>query len=571
MGPVKLSARLERLTVGARLGLGFGVLLGSLVCLGVFFALQARFINSSVEGLVLLQEPQADAADEMKIDLIGVRSAVLSYLESEKDSALERLAQRRADFDAAFREYLGVAPSREARALAKALNGTYEAWLQEAETMIYLKDSERREAKAYGEAMAALDRQVAEQVRGKAMQRHWSPSLTLQEAAALELAAKDVRKWLNAYRASLSSASADRARAALRDFGKHLAAYEALPLADGERRWARGLRRSFSSADDRARRLIAVIQGQVRHREAFESRWREADQIMDGGIRLPLERSRALARERIRRTLSRADALVFAFVLLVVLLGVAAAAATAKSILVPVSRLIAVTESAARGDLSGRVDIASSDELGTLGRSFNRMLEDLQHSRDELLREIEERKQAEEALRASNRELERFAYVSSHDLQEPLRKIANFTQLLERRYKGKLGGEGERILDVIVRSSLHIRSLIRDFQVYVQVGRQEARRARTDMAAALGRALASAEAGAAVESGPLPTVLADPAQMEELLRHLLSNALKFRGPAPPRVRVAAERDGDGWRFLVSDNGIGIEPRYSERIYAIFQR
>jgi light-regulated signal transduction histidine kinase (bacteriophytochrome) len=191
--------------------------------------------------------------------------------------------------------------------------------------------------------------------------------------------------------------------------------------------------------------------------------------------------------------------------------------------------------------------------------------------------DITVRKRAEEELRRSNEELERFAYVASHDLQEPLRMVASFVQLLGQRYKGKLDADADEFIGYAVDGAHRMQQLIQDLLTYSRVGTRGAALVPTDTGAALERALANLklaldESGAVVSHDPLPTVRGDAGQLEHLFLNLVGNAIKFRGSEPSRIHVSAADAGpDGWRISVRDNGIGIEADYFERIFVIFQR
>jgi PAS domain S-box-containing protein len=198
-------------------------------------------------------------------------------------------------------------------------------------------------------------------------------------------------------------------------------------------------------------------------------------------------------------------------------------------------------------------------------------------------RDVTDRKRAEEALREkteelarSNRDLEQFAYVASHDLREPLRMVTSYVQLLARRYKGKLDSNADEFIGFAQDGATRMWNLINDLLTYSRVGMRGNQLEPTDCEKVLSLSLnnlevAVEENGALVTHDALPTVMADNSQLVQLFQNLIENAIKFRGKEPPRVHVSASRNGNGWIFSVRDNGIGIAPEYAERIFIIFQR
>jgi PAS domain S-box-containing protein len=190
--------------------------------------------------------------------------------------------------------------------------------------------------------------------------------------------------------------------------------------------------------------------------------------------------------------------------------------------------------------------------------------------------DITERKRAEAELKRSNEELERFAYVASHDLQEPLRMVGSYVQLLAKRYKGKLDADADEFIGFALDGALRMQRLIEDLLAFSRVGTRGGAFEPTDAETVLTEALAGLklaieESRATVTHDSLPRVRADAVQLEHLLLNLVSNALKFRGTEPPRVHISVAPNGTHWEFRVRDNGIGIDPEYFERIFVIFQR
>jgi PAS domain S-box-containing protein len=200
-----------------------------------------------------------------------------------------------------------------------------------------------------------------------------------------------------------------------------------------------------------------------------------------------------------------------------------------------------------------------------------------------VIQDISERRLAEQTLKKhaeelerSNAELERFAYVASHDLQEPLRMVASYVQLLQRRYQGKLDKDADEFIAFAVDGASQMKLLINDLLAYSRVGSSSKSFETVNTETTLEKALANLnaainESDAEITHGLLPTVFADDSQLTLLFQNLISNAIKFHSNTPPRIQVAAEQDSRGWVFSIQDNGIGIDPEYAERIFVIFQR
>ncbi|MGB9006431.1 MAG: ATP-binding protein, partial [Candidatus Aminicenantales bacterium] len=198
-------------------------------------------------------------------------------------------------------------------------------------------------------------------------------------------------------------------------------------------------------------------------------------------------------------------------------------------------------------------------------------------------RDITERQLAEEDLKRaladlerSNKELEQFASVASHDLQEPLRMVASYTQLLAQRYENRLDDKAKKYIDYAVDGAVRMQRLINDLLTYSRIGTRGNPLEPTDAHSALGEAIKNLAATieenrAIITNDELPTVRADASQLVQVFQNLIANAIKFRGKDIPRVHVSAQDHGREWVFSVRDNGIGIDPQYADRIFQIFQR
>jgi signal transduction histidine kinase len=223
----------------------------------------------------------------------------------------------------------------------------------------------------------------------------------------------------------------------------------------------------------------------------------------------------------------------------------------------------------------GATDYVLKDGLARLPEAVRRALQEKlelrlrRQTEEDLARKVEE-------LARSNAELEQFAYIASHDLQEPLRMVAAYTQLLAERYRGRLDENADKFIGYACEGALRMQALVQDLLAFSRVGKDCAACRPVDCDAAMKEVLlhlgpAMQESGAVVTHSTLPTVWANRSQLAQVFQNLIGNAIKFRGKEPPVISVQAEKAGPQWLFSVSDNGIGIAPEHTENVFVVFQR
>ncbi len=266
-----------------------------------------------------------------------------------------------------------------------------------------------------------------------------------------------------------------------------------------------------------------------------------------------------------------------------VLIGTMFAIMLGNTITRPLRSLLMGAKRLSHDRLDVPVPVTTKNEVGLVARAFNVAMERLARQRKALETEIAERKRAEEALQQaneslgrSNQDLEQFAYAASHDLQEPLRTIKNFTSLLNRRYKGKLGEDADEFIGYIIDGADRMETLIKDLLAYSRACRSNKAPAPVDCARAFRTALSNLHgaiqsSGAKVEGSELPQVLANDVEMVQLFQNLISNAIKYRSDRAPEIHVGALKKDRLWIFEVRDNGMGVPPGEQQRIFGVFQR
>ncbi len=290
-----------------------------------------------------------------------------------------------------------------------------------------------------------------------------------------------------------------------------------------------------------------------------------------------LDRAAADARNDLDAAASRLQLVGVLLAIGLVALLLALALGLRRVLLRPLSGLTSEVRRVAGGDFDAEVRGSGPREIVALGVDVDVMRRQIV-SEFRALRDTTERLDERTAeLERSNTELEQFAYVASHDLQEPLRKVASFTQLLERRYKGQLDERADQYIAFAVDGAKRMQVLINDLLAFSRVGRLTREHVEIGADELIDQALANLslvieESGATITVAEgMPLVSGDAPLLAGVFQNLIGNALKFRGEQPPQITVSWADAGDEWEFSVADNGIGIEPEYADRIFVIFQR
>jgi signal transduction histidine kinase len=295
-----------------------------------------------------------------------------------------------------------------------------------------------------------------------------------------------------------------------------------------------------------------------------------------GKLQADLDQQSNTAREELSRTASSVLTLLIGIGVVLVLLISVVAVILHRILITPLSGLAEQVRKVASGDFQRSVNTRGPEELAMLSRDIDAMRQRIVQDLDAVQQAHQRLDLQSQELKRSNAELEQFAYVASHDLQEPLRKVASFCQLLQRRYGGQLDERADQYIDFAVDGAKRMQVLINDLLAFSRVGRLTRQHIVVDCNDLVDQVVANAadtieETGAEVTVADLPRVSGEASLLTAVFQNLISNALKFRSDDPPRVDVSARRTGEFWTFAVQDNGIGIDPEYAERIFIIFQR
>ncbi|HEY6781393.1 MAG TPA: ATP-binding protein [Thermoleophilaceae bacterium] len=365
------------------------------------------------------------------------------------------------------------------------------------------------------------------------------------------------------------------AAAELRELVQGTSAGDVLMDLDDVERLAADWRRTYA--------VPTILLVRERGPEAVTAAATDAGRARFDRVRAALRRQQAdIAAARVdgrQRLDEAARFLSFSFVAIALLLlsaGIAVTIALRRAVGRPVLELGQGVRRVARGEFDHEL-------VGSGPRDIVELAEDVESMRRRIVAELAAVKAAQarverqaRELERSNSELEQFAYVASHDLQEPLRKVASFCQLLEERYRGQLDERADQYIDFAVDGAKRMQQLINDLLAFSRVGRMTGDWELVGLDDVLRQALgnletAIADSGAQVSAEPLPTVAGEASLLTLVFQNLIGNAIKFRTEVPPQVHVGVARHGDEWVITCADDGIGIEPQYAERVFVIFQR
>jgi signal transduction histidine kinase len=359
----------------------------------------------------------------------------------------------------------------------------------------------------------------------------------------------------------------------------------------------------FDDYDDPVNKLEAErkIEDEVLPRTA--DLMRLVNQIHLEGLRLRAEQS-----VLVESTSMRLRMAIAVLMITIVGVGIFLSIYMTKVIIGPVNRISKIVNDLGQG-ITKKIDYrANGDEIGMMVRSVNNLSDKLQRTaifaheigrrnfeapyqplsdqdtlgkallamRENLWKSESNLENKNRELERKNKELEQFAYVASHDLQEPLRTVTSFAELFQKQYKNKMDESGDKYLEYIMQSSNRMKILITDLLEYSRIGSKK-QWEQVDCGKVLGEVLADLdvairESAAEIIAGELPVITGYPTEIKQLFQNLISNAIKFRKKdAAPRITISAEKKGDGWEFAVQDNGIGIAKEHHDRIFIIFQR
>ena len=569
MPMIKLKPRFRDWTITGKLWLSFGLLVFfvAINALAAFVLLER--ISSDVKQVAEVEEPLEEAILEMEINAGETARAVLNYIRDHEERYRKKAHDSESDFERYAAEFSRLAETVEERELGGQVTLLYLEFKDLGDQIMALADRQSSGLRAFRIHTKNIDELLDSNILTAINRSDRDGIRKLESALRMEIDIDSAFAAIESYILDYDQAFRREILYREESFRHHMAEYRSTPLSVDEKSWLNLIEINFADTVKAGQVVIASTDDLRIALERFEDDLERIDFLLDDRIQ-PL-----IHAETVRANLDARRSIVTA-ISVTILLGFLAISITGyvtlviiRSIINSVKLLSEGARNIGEGNLKYRIEVKTKDELGLLAIKFNEMAEERMRSEEEINRQAKQ-------LEISNRDLEQFAYIASHDLQEPLRKVVSFTQLLNDRYKGRIDEKADRWIGFIVDGASRMQDLIQDLLLYSRVKSQGKEFVPTDFAMVCQIAVANLDAalsefGGSVMSVDLPTLPADSSQMVRLFQNIIGNAIKYRSELQPIIEVSAKPENGDWVFTVRDNGIGIDPKNSQRIFDMFQR
>ena len=590
----KRSWRPRDWTIAQKLWASFGALFLLIVLGGGAAHVHVRQVAGLLHKVVHSDESLLTIILEMEINTAESARAVLHYAHDLDPRHVESRRDAQADFRKYIEAYDRVVSTSEFKRHGREIATLYARWSATGDAIITLVDRRREVHERFRRLAKNVDRLIDEEIpaiEGSGLEAVKKLEAALEMEINSDEAVTVVEGYIGHPDPELRRELAD----AEKDFAEYEAMYRRTGVDDHEQKWLAQVGVLFRNAATVGRETMDLTDELVRHLDRFEAENVLIDHYVDEEIQPLILAASARAQADARAAIRRAGLILLIVSAAGLLIAGLSAWALSRGILRPVARLMTGTGRIAAGILDHRIEVETKDEFGLLAGSFNRMTEDLaasreaRHKYEERLRvQADDLRSLNEMLARSNRELEQFASVASHDLQEPLRKVQAFGDRLKTKYGAVLDEQGLGYIERMQAASSRMSTLVNDLLTFSRVSTKGRPFVAVDLDG-IAREVVSdlevsiEESGAEIDIQSLPTIEADPMQMRQLLQNLIGNAVKYRRDGvSPRIRVEAEVLENGLsaahgarvescRLSVTDNGIGFEEQYAERIFGVFQR
>lgn len=552
-----------------KLGLVIGILLVFILVVGLTAFFQTYLINEKVKEIAEVEHKTSETAYQMEINLMETSMAVLKYLHDNDTQHLQTVKKGEEKFINFQNKYIGLQQTKQIKQLGEKVKKTNSQFNIMADSLIEKQNKQIELKKSwlneFEQANKILENETYEPEKRFDAYKDAKMRASLRVQAMkvnLNELKNNLENFLKTHRKEYETAiQGDQ-----KDFFSNLYLQQQVARPERKEKFLFAINKSVKNVISITDSIISIEKEKSRMLLAFENIQREFSALLEEQVLILANKNLIAAKDEALRVAEKSNIIISALLIITLLFGTVTGMVFTKSITKPLIQLVDISKKVGESDFSHRLNIRSGDELEVLANSFNQMTSQLQVAKEKqaaLLLEIKK----------SNKELEDFAHVVSHDLKAPLRGIHTLSEWLSSGYADKLGKDGVEQLELLKNRVKRMFDMIDGILKYSKVGKVEGEFEKIDMNQFVKEIMQFLSIPQNIEviiQKDLPTIYFERVRLHQVIQNLLSNAVKYMDKPKGLIHFNCLSEDNFWKFSIADNGPGIEERFLDKIFKLFQ-
>lgn len=552
-----------------KLGLLIGILLLFILVVGLTAYFQASRVNEKVNEIAEVEHKTSETAYQMEINLMGTSLAVLKYLQDNSKEHLTTIKEGEIQFAEFQNKYTALVQTEQIKQLGLKVESSHLQFRAAADSLIRKQDAQnvlkKSWTKEFERTLDILENETYEPEKRFDAHKDAKMRASLR-VQAMKVNVNQLKNDLENYLKTHLNEYETAIQADKKDFFSNFNLQQQVARPDRKEKFAVAIKKSIKNIISLTDTVILMEKEKQRMLLSFESIQRKFSALLEEQVLLLANKNLLAAKDEAIQVSRKSNMVIGILLIITLLFGTITGIVFTRNITKPLKQLVGASKKIGETDFSQRVSIHSGDELEVLANSFNQMAAQLQIAKEKqaaLLAEIEK----------SNKELEAFAHVVSHDLKAPLRGIHTLAEWLSAGFGDKLGPDGVEQLDLMRNRVKRMFAMIDGILQYSKIGKVEGEKEKIDMNKFVKEVVQFLAVPSHIEikiQEDLPSILFESMRLHQVLQNLISNAVKYMDKPKGLIQINCLSDVDSWQFIISDNGPGIEARFLDKIFNLFQ-
>ncbi|MBI2270497.1 MAG: HAMP domain-containing protein [Bacteroidetes bacterium] len=553
-------------SISIKLAFVIGILLILTLVVGLMAFFQTRYVNDKIKQIADIDHNTSVTAYQMEINIVGTSFAVLRYLHEHDTTLLVTIEKEEKDFNIFQNNYREILQTPKIKKLGQEVEKSHSEFIHLSKVLISMENQQSEKIEMLQGNLAELNRFLEEKIQDSIKKLDLNKYRKLKAALKMQVNANHINRNLENYLRTHQERFKDGIIQNQKDFRTNFGSYMRYTHSDRKQQLLATARNKFNETVELSKAIMNVELIKEESLLQFELTQKQLVVLLERQILILAQRNLIKAKEDALDASRNSMSVITIILIAGLLFGSIMSVIFARHISRPLKQLVQITNLVAKGDFSQKVRVASEDELGILGRSFNLMIDELDRIKQQqakLLLKLEK----------SNNELNDFAYVVSHDLKAPLRAISTISDWVVTDYIDKLDQNGIDQLHLLKDRVKRMQDLIDGILKYSRIGRQEEEKEIIDIRQLLIDTLQLINKPDNIEINILdgfPTLSCQRVRIQQVFLNLIENAVKYMDKPKGIINVKCKEERDQYVFSVSDNGPGIEEKYFEKIFQMFQ-